>query len=187
MWIHEPRHHPGLGQVHRLVDLPPGALRSFADPGDGAVLDQEGGGTLPGRVTGQDVGRRDQRASHRRAAAYTSAMPRPRALSEAALRRARLAAQLLHRPRRMAPVDVVRHLLGVQAQVLPAAAMALACRTDGLDAGSVERARGAERSIVLAWMMRGTLHLVAAEDYGWLLGLTAWMLYLDARLTIVFT
>ena len=53
-------------------------------------------------------------------------MSRPAALSEAALRRVRLAAQLLHRPRPMAPVDVVRHLLGVQAQVLSSAGMAMA-------------------------------------------------------------
>jgi hypothetical protein len=95
-------------------------------------------------------------------------MSRPAALSEAALRRARLAAQLLHRPRRMAPVDVVRHLLGFQAQVLSAAGMAMAVRTDGLTPGAVERARVQERSIVLTWAMRGTLHLVAPEDYGWL-------------------
>jgi hypothetical protein len=58
--------------------------------------------------------------------------------------------------------------LGVQAQVLSAAGLALAARTEGLTPDLVERARVAERSIVLAWMMRGTLHLVAAEDYGWL-------------------
>jgi hypothetical protein len=68
----------------------------------------------------------------------------------------------------MAPVEVVRHLLGVQAQVLSAAGLALGARTDGLTSESVERARLEERSIVLAWMMRGTLHLVAAEDYAWL-------------------
>ncbi len=62
----------------------------------------------------------------------------------------------------------MRHLLGVQAQVLSAARLALAARTDGLTAGAVERARVEERSIVLTWLMRGTLHLVAAEDYGWL-------------------
>lgn len=32
----------------------------------------------------------------------------------------------------------------------------------------MDRARLKERSILLTWAMRGTLHLVAAEDYGWL-------------------
>jgi hypothetical protein len=79
-----------------------------------------------------------------------------------------MAAQLLHRPRRMAPADVVRHLLGVQAQLMSAAQMALGARTDGLTPEGVERARVDERSIVLTWAMRGTLHLLAAEDLGWL-------------------
>src|SRR6185436_12128986 len=30
-----------------------------------------------------------------------------------------------------------------------------------------------DRSLVVAWLMRGTLHLVAREDHAWLLGLTA--------------
>lgn len=59
---------------------------------------------------------------------------------------------------------VVAHLVGVQAQLLSAAAIALAARTDGLTEDAVRRARVEERSIVLTWAMRGTLHLVAAED-----------------------
>jgi hypothetical protein len=38
-------------------------------------------------------------------------------------------------------------------------------------AADVERTQVEERSIVRTWCMRGTLHLVAAEDVGWLLGL----------------
>src|SRR6266542_3450257 len=53
----------------------------------------------------------------------------------------------------------------------PAAAMALAVRTDGLTTEAVARARLRDRSVVLAWAMRGTLHLVAAEDHGWLVPL----------------
>ncbi len=37
--------------------------------------------------------------------------------------------------------------------------------------GQVERAQGQERRLVRTWLMRGTLHLVAAEDIGWLLAL----------------
>jgi Winged helix DNA-binding domain len=68
----------------------------------------------------------------------------------------------------MAPEAVVRHLLGVQAQVLPASGLALAARTEGLTRESVDRARERDRSIVLTWAMRGTLHLLAAEDCAWL-------------------
>src|SRR2546425_2047232 len=95
-------------------------------------------------------------------------MSRAQSVSEVRLRRARSAAQLLHRPRRMQAADVVRHLLGVQAQVLSAAGLALAARAEGLSGHAVEWARVKDRSIVLTWAMRGTLHLVAAEDYGWL-------------------
>lgn len=83
----------------------------------------------------------------------------------------RQAAQLLHRPRRAGVAVLVRHLLGVQAQVLAAAGLGLRARTDGLTVAKVDRARLRDRSIVLTWAMRGTLHLVAADDYGWLIPL----------------
>jgi Winged helix DNA-binding domain len=83
----------------------------------------------------------------------------------------RQAAQLLHRPRRSGPAALVRHLLGVQAQVLSAAGLALRARTEGLTEAKVDRARLHDRSIVLTWAMRGTLHLVPAEDYGWVVPL----------------
>jgi hypothetical protein len=41
-----------------------------------------------------------------------------------------------------------------------------------LKAAGVDRARVDQRSIVLAWAMRGTLHLIAADDYSWLVPLT---------------
>ena len=43
----------------------------------------------------------------------------------------------------------------------------------GLTAGDVTGARLEERSIVRTWAMRGTLHLLPAEDLGWLLPLLA--------------
>src|SRR6266508_2635810 len=99
---------------------------------------------------------------------YTPPMPRPERLSADRLRRARVAAQLLDRPGRTHPGELVRHLLAVQAQVLSAAGLALATRTQGLTREAVDAARLEDRSIVLTWAMRGTLHLVTAEDYGWL-------------------
>jgi winged helix DNA-binding protein len=89
-----------------------------------------------------------------------------RRLNGDAVRRLRTAAQHLHRPRRRSAADLVRHLTGVQAQVLPAAGLALRARTEGLTAVRVDGARVRDRSIVLTWAMRGTLHLIAAEDYG---------------------
>lgn len=44
-------------------------------------------------------------------------------------------------------------------------------RSTSLDAGAVSRALNEERSIVRTWLMRGTLHVVAAEDVRWLLDL----------------
>jgi hypothetical protein len=72
---------------------------------------------------------------------------------------------------RRSAVDLVRHLTAVQAQLLPAAGLALRARTEGLTAERVDRARLHDRSIVLTWALRGTLHLVTAEDHGWLVPL----------------
>jgi Winged helix DNA-binding domain len=94
-----------------------------------------------------------------------------RPLSDQGLRRARASAQGLQSAGRLAAVDLVRHLTGVQAQVLSAAGLALRARTQGLEAEHVRRARLEERSVVMTWAMRGTLHLIAAEDYGWLIPL----------------
>ena len=94
-------------------------------------------------------------------------------MSGAALRRARAAAQLLHRPGALGVAQVVGRLLAVQAQDLHAARLALRARSVGLRAPDVDAALSAERSLVVAWLMRGTLHLVGRDDYPWLLGLTA--------------
>lgn len=64
-------------------------------------------------------------------------------------------------------------LLAVQAQDLRAARLALRARGHGLIAADVDRALSAERSLVVAWLTRGTLHLVRRDDYHWLLALTA--------------
>jgi hypothetical protein len=98
-------------------------------------------------------------------------MVRSSSLSDEQMRRARIAAQLLHRPGRRTVVDLVSHLTGVQAQVLPAARLALRARRSGLTAAAVHRAQTGDRSIVLCWAMRGTLHLVGAEDHAWLVPL----------------
>jgi hypothetical protein len=92
-------------------------------------------------------------------------------LSEDQLRRARVASQHLHRPRRRSATEMVRYLLGVQSQIYEAGVQALQARTEGLTAEAVERARLRSRSIVWTWAMRGTLHFIAAEDHAWLVPL----------------
>jgi hypothetical protein len=62
-------------------------------------------------------------------------------------------------------------VVGVQAQISSAGNLSVRARQGGLTAEGVERARVQERSIIRAWAMRGTLHVVATEDYGWLVGL----------------
>lgn len=69
-------------------------------------------------------------------------------------------------------LDVVRHLLAVQGQDPRGARLAIRARTTGLIAADVDRALTQDRSLLITWLNRGTLHLVTAEDYWWLHALT---------------
>jgi len=66
---------------------------------------------------------------------------------------------------------VLRDVCGLQAQLLSAAGLGLRARSTGLRRADVTHALNTERSIVRTWLMRGTLHLIAADDLGLLLGL----------------
>ncbi len=77
----------------------------------------------------------------------------------------RLHRQLLRRDVDSAPLDVVRRLCGVQAQVLSAAEQAVAVRTPHPAAGALA-AGLADGSLVRTWAMRGTLHALPADDLG---------------------
>jgi hypothetical protein len=80
----------------------------------------------------------------------------------------------MHRPAAVRdPVDVVRLAGPVQAQEPRAARLAFRARARGLTAADVDRARTQERSLLRAWCMRKTIHLIPAEDAGWLLPLFA--------------
>jgi hypothetical protein len=57
----------------------------------------------------------------------------------------------------------------VQAQSFDAARHQLRVRSVGLTAAGVDRAFENERSVVRTWLMRGTLHLCAADDLRWML------------------
>jgi hypothetical protein len=84
----------------------------------------------------------------------------------------RLAAQLLTRPDRRTPEDVVERLLALQAQEARGARLAVRSRSSGLLATDVDDALTHRRSLVVSWLNRGTLHLVTPEDYWWLHPLT---------------
>jgi hypothetical protein len=80
-------------------------------------------------------------------------------------------AQRLTGPRPGDVAGVVRAVAGLQAQDTPASRLAVRPRSTGLDQDAVRRACDQDRSVVRTWAMRGTLHLVAAEDVGWLVAL----------------
>lgn len=67
---------------------------------------------------------------------------------------------------------MTRRLLAIQAQNPRGARLAIRARTRGVSAADVDRALTDERSLVITWLHRGTLHLVASEDYPWLQALT---------------
>jgi hypothetical protein len=82
----------------------------------------------------------------------------------------RLVAQRLAGPAQPTAADAVRGLTAVQAQDYPGALTSVALRTAAGCRRGVEAALDAGQ-IVRSWPMRGTLHLVAADDLGWLLDL----------------
>ena len=84
----------------------------------------------------------------------------------------RLAAQGLSGDPAASPEQVVRRVFAVQAQDLRAARLAIRSRSAGLTATDVDEALTERRSLVVTWLNRGTLHLIAAEDYPVLQALT---------------
>jgi hypothetical protein len=97
-------------------------------------------------------------------AAFTSSRRRLTAL--------RLSALGVADPSTPDPEAVVRNAVATQAQDYLGTLWAVALRTPGATAAEVEAAHEAGR-FVRSWPMRGTLHFVAGEDLGWMLGLTA--------------
>lgn len=83
----------------------------------------------------------------------------------------RLTSQGLSGPPLTDPVAVAERLLAVQGQDPRGFRLAVRARTEDLTATDVERAL-AERQLVVTWLNRGTLHLVAGEDYPLLQALT---------------
>ena len=67
--------------------------------------------------------------------------------------------------------QVIQNLCGLQSQELPSANLAIRARTQAITLEDVTQAREVERSIVLTWSMRGTMHLIPSEDIGWQMSL----------------
>jgi DNA glycosylase AlkZ-like len=85
----------------------------------------------------------------------------------------RLSAQLLAGPPARDPVAVAERLLAIQAQDLRGARLAVRARSSGLSVADVDWALTEQRSLLVTWLNRGTLHLVRREDYPWLQALSA--------------
>jgi hypothetical protein len=79
-----------------------------------------------------------------------------------AFRSARLGLTRRAPPEQM--LDVVRQTCGIQAQVPSAADLQLGLRIDGIAPDAARRGLWADRTLVRTWCMRGTLHLLTADD-----------------------
>jgi winged helix DNA-binding protein len=78
-------------------------------------------------------------------------------------------------------VGVAERLLAVQGQDPRGARLAVRARSENLTAADVDRALSEERSLLIAWLNRGTLHLVRSEDYPLLQALTTPPLQTSAK------
>jgi len=85
---------------------------------------------------------------------------------------ARLTAQALAGKPLRSPEAVAERLLAVQGQDPRGARLAIRARTASVSAADVDRSLTEERSLLITWLNRGTLHLVRSEDYPWLQALT---------------
>src|SRR3954466_10454044 len=88
---------------------------------------------------------------------------RNRMLRSKELNRALLARQLLLERKPRDPIDVVEHLVGLQAQEPLDPYTGLWCRIDAFDPRSLATAVE-DRRVVRIALQRSTLHLVSAED-----------------------
>ncbi len=76
---------------------------------------------------------------------------------------------------------MAERLLAVQGQDPRGFRLAIRARTTGLTAADVDRALTEDRSLLVTWLNRGTLHLVSSEDYPLLQALTTPPLFTSAK------
>ncbi len=67
---------------------------------------------------------------------------------------------------------MAERLLAIQGQDPRGARLAVRARTEAMTAADVDRALTRDRTLLITWLNRGTLHLVRSEDYPWLQALT---------------
>src|SRR4051812_300584 len=88
------------------------------------------------------------------------------------LARRRAATQLLHRPASATdPAEIARSIAGAQAQDVYAGPLTFRSRSRRLTAEDIRKARTESRSLLRAWVMRKTIHLIPTDDAGWWLPL----------------
>jgi hypothetical protein len=85
---------------------------------------------------------------------------------------ARVRSQLIEGATAPGVVEAARHMFAMQAQDPAAAAWALGLRARGSRIADVAKAYD-EGHLVRSWPMRGTLHVLPADELHWLLGVTA--------------
>jgi hypothetical protein len=118
-------------------------------------------------VTDQDSGQRGMTTNGTDAAAKMADVAGGTAeVADVAARR--FAAQLLSGEPGRSAVEVAGRLLAIQGQDSRGARLAIRARSSGLTAADVDRALTADRTLLITWLNRGTLHLIRSEDY-WLL------------------
>ncbi|HMK54557.1 MAG TPA: crosslink repair DNA glycosylase YcaQ family protein, partial [Methanobacteriaceae archaeon] len=86
--------------------------------------------------------------------------------------RKRLHNQQLNSTKFKTPVEIISWLGAIQGQDFSGAKWAVGLRLPGSTDADLEQAF-ANKTILRTWLMRGTLHLVAAEDIYWMLELIA--------------
>lgn len=92
-------------------------------------------------------------------------------LTEQQIRDARIASLLLDAPQARTPLEIVQWFGAMQAQDVASGHWSLGVRSAGSTDDDVVRAFES-REIVRTWPMRGTIHVVPAEDIAWMLELT---------------
>lgn len=83
----------------------------------------------------------------------------------------RMTRQGLARRTSAEPAQVAASAAGLQAQDVNAARLGVRARSSGIDEAAVIKACEVERGVVRTWLMRATVHLVAAGDARWLVAL----------------
>src|ERR1700733_11895668 len=66
------------------------------------------------------------------------------------------------------PAGVATAAVGLQAQDIGAARLGVRARSTSVDEAAVVNAIQHQRSVVRTWLMRSTVHLVAAADLRWM-------------------